>query len=461
MDIIKLEKITRGKHQLSITYSFNDYRFEVALWYDNVNLLELEEQHGAAYLDVIYFHIAAFELNKLTSLRPQQVDFGSYKQFCTNHFFKLWTIVQQKVWAQWRYENDAPDYQVTLAHECAPSMLIKISNEIGATKILSFCGGGKDSLVSARIFETLGIPYASFAYSNSIYGTAQKQHRIINRLLEGLKPKKIHRQYVYDSFVDCPILEIDKKIASKAITAAETPSSIFASLPIVLSEGYRYIALGHEKSANVGNLIWDKTGEDVNHQWGKSYAAEMLINNYIQENLIDNFSYFSILQPIYDVVIFNLLRENIDLVPQTHSCNIEKPWCKKCAKCAYVWLNYMAYLPTKLVNDMFDNVNLFDLEENQLSFKQMVGLGEHTPFECIGRIEESRLAFHLCRQKGLTGKALFLYEAFKNDDFHAIAINFTKVDAEQTGYPPTIKTEILEHLQNISKKSMAYIQSFG
>ncbi len=30
-------------------------------------------------------------------------------------------------------------------------------------------------------------------------------------------------------------------------------------------------------------------------------------------------------------------------------------------------------------------------------FHDMVGLGEHTPFECIGQVEESRLALALCR----------------------------------------------------------------
>lgn len=40
----------------------------------------------------------------------------------------------------------------------------------------------------------------------------------------------------------------------------------------------------------------------------------------------------------------------------------------------------MAYLDVDLVNEIF-KVNLFDLPENQLWFKQMLGLAEHTPFE--------------------------------------------------------------------------------
>ncbi len=460
MTKIKLTNINRGKHQLSINYAFEDYHFEVALWYNNINLLNLEERFGKAYMDWIYFHIAAFEFNKLTSLKPDRIDFGTYQVYCTEAFFELWQQIQHHVWAQWRYENNLPHYQVKLVHDYASNESIptKVRNTIGTTEVLVFCGGGKDSLVSARIFESLEIPYASFVYSNSIYGTAQKQHQIVDRLLNGLQPTKIHRQYVYDSFVDCPILQIDQDFDMAALTAAETPSSIFASLPIALAEGYRYIALGHEHSANVGNLIWKETGEDVNHQWGKSYAAEILINQYIQENLIDNFSYFSILQPIYDVVIFNLLRENLDLVPYTHSCNIDKPWCKKCPKCAYVWLNYMAYLPVEAVNDLFKQTNLFDLPENQIWFKQMLGLGEHTPFECIGQIEESRLAFHLCKQKGLSGKALDFYEQFKTDDFEKIMLAFTSVNQTQTGYPKKWADRLLQKMEKTALDSQHYIR---
>ncbi|MEZ4885074.1 MAG: hypothetical protein R3E32_10145 [Chitinophagales bacterium] len=463
MNTITLDSITRAKHQLSIVYFFNDYRFEVSLWYEGVDLLELENKYGKEYLEWIYFHIAAFEFNKLISLKPEQVDFGCYQKYCTEDFFTLWTSIQHKVWAQWRYENNIPHYkEPTLAHDYAKSEDVpaKVSNDIGTTEVLVFCGGGKDSLVSARIFETLDIPYASFVYSSSIYGTAQKQHRIIDGLLNGLKPAKIHRQYVYDSFVDCPILDLDASIQSASLTAAETPSSIFASLPLILSEGYQYIALGHEKSANVGNLIWDVTGEDVNHQWGKSYAAEVMINSYIKNCLVDNFHYFSILQPIYDVLIFNLLRESLDLVEHTHSCNIDKPWCKKCPKCAYVWLNYMAYLPTSIVNEMFGEVNLFDIEENQIWFKQMLGLGEHTPFECIGQIEESRLAFHICKKKGLQGKALELYDDFKDIDFQKIAIHFTAVDDQQTGYPDKWKRQILRRMNEVSATSVEYIARY-
>jgi hypothetical protein len=142
-----------------------------------------------------------------------------------------------------------------------------------------------------------------------------------------------------------------------------------------------------------------------------AFETEILLNEYIRAELISNFSYFSLLQPIYDVLIFNLLRRDVQAVPHTHSCNIRKPWCRRCPKCAYVWLNYMAYLPVALVNAIF-KTNLFNLEENRESFRQMLGLAKHTPFECIGQIPETlqQILFQVVSMITTTGYSTADYE---------------------------------------------------
>lgn len=155
-------------------------------------------------------------------------------------------------------------------------------------------------------------------------------------------------------------------------------------------------------------MIWHRTGEDINHQWGKSRAAERLINTYIQRNLLRDLRYFSILKPIHDVMIFNLLREHEPLAVHTHSCNVAKPWCRRCPKCLYVWINYMAYLDTTLVASIFQE-NLGDVPENLPIFRELLGFEEQLPFECIGQVDETRLAFELCLAKGVVGRAFDMY----------------------------------------------------
>lgn len=405
-----LGDIQYSRQQVSMTYGLDDLRFETAYWYSDVDLHALARRYTQPALDRILFHMLAFEANKLLSLAPATLDLGRFAHHHTEAFEHLWRTIAHKVWAQWRYENNWPDYAgpTFLSRPQSPIPQPVIENELGDTEVLCFCGGGKDSLVALKLLERAEIPFATYVYAHTLYGPAAAQHDLVDRLLRHTTPVQRHRHWVYDSLVDAPLPALYPEYGHGTLLAAETPSSLFGVLPVMLQHGYRYAALAHERSANVGNLIWDLTGEDVNHQWGKSREAEQLLAQYVQTQLVANIDYFSLLQPLYDVAIFNLLKQDLAAVPDTHSCNIRKPWCGRCPKCAYVWINYMAYLPEGLVDDLFRE-NLLDVEDNQLWFRQMLGLEAHTPFECIGQIPEARLAFERCRRKGLTGKAMHTF----------------------------------------------------
>lgn len=445
---IWLDSLTRSRHQLTMTFGLDDLRFQATYWYGDVDLPALELLYGQPFMQKIYFHIMAFEVMKLVSLAPATLDFGPFAHFHTPAFEQLWQQIINRVWAQWRYENQLPDYQgPRFCTTATAETITPVATQPGAVEVLAFCGGGKDSYVAMKLLEQASIPYASFAYSHSIYGQAQRQHTLINRLLDQGQPHARHQLWSYDTLTDTPLQALYPEYQTQGMTAAETPASIFAALPLVLQHGYRYLALAHERSANVGNLVWSITGEEVNHQWGKSFAAEQLLHSYLQQELISNCTYFSLLQPIHDTVIFSLLRQHPAGVPATHSCNLQKPWCCRCPKCAYVWLNYMAYLDEALVNSMFQ-VNLFDLPENQRWFQQMLGLAEHTPFECIGQIEEVRLAFELCRRKGLTGQAMTMYsEAFPRLEVKTILERFFTINRTEHQIPAQFAGRILATME--------------
>jgi hypothetical protein len=257
----------------------------------------------------------------------------------------------------------------------------------GSIDTLSFSGGGKDSLVAMKLLERAGIPFATFAYSHPAYGPAEPQHALIDYLADATAARRRHRMCICGGIGDSRL-------------CAETPAAVMASLPVVLAHGYRYLAIGHERSADAPNLCW--AGEAVNHQWAKSLDAELLMAAYLRREIASNLSYFSLLKPIHDVVIFNLLHDDLDAVERTHSCNQRKPWCQRCPKCAYVWLNYMAWLPQDRVLRMFPE-NLLEIPENHGWFRQLMGIEGSKPFECVGEIAESRIAFALCRRQGLEG----------------------------------------------------------
>ena len=284
----------------------------------------------------------------------------------------------------------------------------------------------------------------------------------MDSLLDHGSPSNRRRLWIFDDFLDSPVLALGSGGGSKTLTAAETPSSIFVAIPFALQHGYKYFSLGHERSADTGQKSCEKTGEDINHQWGKSLEAEVLISDYVKEHLVSNLTYFSILKPIYDVLIFNLLREDLDAVRDTHSCNEAKPWCKKCPKCAYVWLNYMAWLPEEVVDEIFEGTNLFDIEENQETFMQLVGVTDQLPFECIGQADESRLAFEMCHKKDLKGKAMDSYlELNLNVNIEETLEKYLIIDTPANHFPNEIFDFILPQLENNLKASQEYVERYA
>ena len=398
-----LEPVARGRRHLVLRYRVGDLHFSTTYWYDDVDLFELEERHGADAIRKLYFHLLAFEANKAGSLAPTEVDGGPYADLVDDSFWNLWETLFRNVWGVWRLENDLPEYR--LPRPPAPVTVDRtapIAVTEGHTKLLMLCGGGKDSLVGMRLLERAGVDYDAFIYSHSTYGRGEPQHRLVDRLVAHCEPRRVHRAWVLDDALDAPVNAVYPELGINRIVAAETVSSYWTALPVVLQHGLTEVALGVTRSTDEHNLVWDRTGEEINYLWGMSAAAEQLLHAYVQRELLANVTMFHLLRPVYDINVFSLLGRDLDAVPSTHSCAQQKPWCCRCAKCLYVWMNYVAWLPPLTVRATF-HVNLFDLSENRGILRRMLGLEGHKPTDCIGTLSEARLAFAMCRARGVGG----------------------------------------------------------
>ncbi len=392
MRILRLLDVERARDRILATCAIDDLRFHFEVWYEDLDLDELARRHGDELVDRLAFHVAMFQINAVASLRPDAITLGRWARFATPRFVELWRTVFRRVWAQWRYEHDLPDYEGPTFTDPRADPTRATHTPAGPIDLLAFSGGGKDSLVALKLLERGGLSFATLGYAHSIYGPAAPQHALLERLSSTSSRARAERQWVVDDFMDSPVLALRAELGVKSLLAAETPASLFATLPLALARGYRGLVLAHEASANASNLVW--RGEEVNHQWGKSWEAEVLLDAYVREELLADVRYFSVLQPIHDEVIFELLARDPALVPLTHSCNVRKPWCGACAKCAYVWLQTSAHLPPAIVETTFHE-NFGERPENDRTFRELLGLLGHMPFECVGSVDEARLALSL------------------------------------------------------------------
>jgi UDP-N-acetyl-alpha-D-muramoyl-L-alanyl-L-glutamate epimerase len=454
-----LKGLVRSREQLSMLFVLGEYQFTKTYRYAGVDLIRLEQCFGRENMERIYFQIAAFEAMPLLSLQPEVFDLGPFSRFHTSSFESLWRTVFRKVGAQWRYENNLPDYQGPVFDgSLSNSITAPIEIPKGNIQALCFSGGGKDSLVAMKLLERGGVPLSSYAYSHPVYGEADPQHDLIDGSLHTASPLRRHKLRISDDFSSARGRALERECGVKTRLCVETPTAVLGSLPVALQYGYRYLVVGHEHSADVGNLYWDQTGEYVNHQWAKSLEAEVLLSGYIQKELA-NVLYFSVLKPIHDVLIFNLLRRDIAAVNSTHSCNQRKPWCQQCAKCAYVWLGYTAYLPQSLVTDMFPR-NLFDVPENVNWFRQLMGLSAHKPFECVGETSEVQLAFEICRRRGFRGRAIDMYaNEIPTPDVPALLDRYLAVNDAVPTMPADIHERVIPQMLCAADQARAYILS--
>jgi hypothetical protein len=403
MRVLRVTKLHRGADCIITACALDDLELHFTVWYEDLDLNALARQHGDDLIDRLAFHVALFQLNAACSLRPDRIELGPWARFLTPELAMLWRTVFRNVWAQWRWEHDLPDYVPEFSDAPVPAPPPARVPE-GATELLAFCGGGKDSLVALKLLERARLPFATLGYAHSIYGGAAQQHALLDRVGGASARVRAERQWVHDDFLDSPIVKLrGKQLGIKSLLAAETPASLFATLPLALARGYRGLVLAHEASANAPNLVWK--GERVNHQWGKGWEAEQLLDGYVRHHLLANVRYFSVLAPVHDEVIFELLSREPELAAVTHSCNVRKPWCGECAKCAYVWLQFAAHLPGEVVMKTFGD-NFGERDANAHHFRELLGLTEHTPFECVGSADESRLAVALARARSAIGPKL-------------------------------------------------------
>ncbi|MFK8139317.1 MAG: hypothetical protein AB8E15_13235 [Bdellovibrionales bacterium] len=392
-----------------LRYSLGESNFHVRYKYEDICLISLEKVIGKKAMDRIVFHMSLFEANKLTSLAADNIDPGIYQEFVSPELAELWNICTKNIWAQWRFQNNKPNFNHAELSGSGKS-LEPIKYKKKNSDYLLFCGGGKDSLLMCCLLSEQNIDFDILGYSIDFYGDQEKQKEYIKNVASVSKKAGYLHISVNDNLMSMTKEELSQ-FNCKELIGGETPSSLFSAIPYVILNQKTGMVLGNERSANYPNLKWDKEqGNEINHQWGKSFEAEKLLSNYINDYLLADCRYFSLLKPMMDPLIFKFLKKYQAYIGLAHSCNVEKPWCKKCPKCAYVYLNYMAYFDEDNVVKIFGGTSLFDLDENQKFFYDMLGLGEHTPFECIGQEEETILAFYLCAKKGIKGRAIDLFE---------------------------------------------------
>jgi hypothetical protein len=150
--------------------------------------------------------------------------------------------------------------------------------------------------------------------------------------------------------------------------------------------------MSNEHSASVPNTTWQ--GRPVNHQWSKSFDAEVMLASALDEALRGAPTVASFLRDRSEPWVARELVKQPALLSKFRSCNRafrQDPtqraatWCGECDKCLFIALMLAPFLPRAQLTAIFGGREpLLDpsLHEARVT---LVGLGTAVkPFECVG-----------------------------------------------------------------------------
>lgn len=249
-------------------------------------------------------------------------------------------------------------------------------------------GGGKDSVVSMEVLRNEDVTIYRInkdATVANVLAAAEREYKtcFVNRKL------------------DPRILEMNKRgflnghIPFSAVVAFSTFISAYL-------QGIRYIALSNESSANESTVV----GSFVNHQYSKSYEFEQDFMEYIGSIVETEIRYFSLLRPLSELQIAYLFSKYTKYHKAFRSCNAGSKqgiWCCNCPKCLFVYIILSSFLSEEQLLDIFGE-NLLDAEKCEKYFRELTGLDENKPFECVGTRSEVVMSLKKYLEKG--GKAM-------------------------------------------------------
>ncbi len=264
--------------------------------------------------------------------------------------------------------------------------------------ILALQSGGKDSLLTASLLQEKGKQFTSWYVSSGNHHPALLDE-IGSKLM--ICTRRIDREGLKKASADgaknghVPVTYI---IQSLAVIQA----ILLNKSDIVTSIAHE----GEEPHVYIGDLA-------VTHQWSKTWAAEIAFSEYVGRYISAGLRIGSPLRRFSELKVAELFVKHAGeayghLFSSCNAANYKQGsdnsnlfWCSKCPKCANSYLLFAPFMPADELKNVFGGRDLFadsDLEE---TFKGLLGIdGFIKPFECVGEIDELRLAYHLALKTG-------------------------------------------------------------
>lgn len=245
-------------------------------------------------------------------------------------------------------------------------------------------GGGKDSLVALERVRALGIEAETVQVGSApligqVADRAGARHHVVRRRLAP---------------------ELAELNAAGALNGHVPITAINAAALVIAAMLWDFdaVVFANERSADTPTLT-TPDGQQVNHQFAKSYAFERILDQWVQRYIADDLAVFSLLRRDSEL---GICREfaGLDAYHDVFSsCNrnfhLDGPrtsrWCGECPKCQFVFLALAPFLDVERMRSIFGRDLLAEPAQSE-AFAALLELDGPRPFECVGEASEARAA---------------------------------------------------------------------
>jgi hypothetical protein len=359
------------------TYELDGRVFVETVTFEGVNLLTAP---AATALAQLWFLIAGLSYYKAGAAR--RVDVGALP--LGRHGRALLEASLLEGLAEFAYNNDLSLEDVKITGGAATTTHLTV---IDPTKVLVPFGGGIDSVVT----------------SSQLASTLDQALFIVSPASGRFEPLEATA-----AVTDRDIIRARRSLDEQILT--DDPSFFHGHVPVTamvtllaavaaLATGRGGVVMSNEHSSSSPNLRWHDL--DVNHQWSKSWNAEILIANAISERVSPEFIVASFLRDRSEVWVGEAFSHLTSFHHVFRSCNraftqvVEQrldTWCGECDKCLFINLMLAPFLSRATLREIFHHEPLSD-PNREAQLRVLVGAGlSYKPFECVGDPNESAVA---------------------------------------------------------------------
>lgn len=355
----------------------------------------------------------------------------------------FWNTVFTNGLGEFMYVNNlSADTMATFGPQEGHSTPSSVRTSLTAKALLGI-GGGKDSIVAGELLKSIGVPLEGFVLAT---GNATAQAAAVAKTMH-IPAHIVHRS------LDQSLIQLQSRPdAYKGHIPVSLLFAITGAL-VAITHNMSYIIVANESSASIPRA--SHNGSAVNHQWSKSFDAEKLVQQYLQENVNPDLTYFSAIRSLSSVAVAKIFSEFPQYFTTFTSDNFgfriqadqrpERRWSAESPKTLSSYMLLSAWLPPAQLLSIFgqDYMNNPQLEH---MFLQLVGVEGEQPLDCVGTPQELRASIAQAHSRGYLLNSYLMKLAVERGiitaDPNAPTIEQLLRPSPEDGYPPALSHQL-------------------